>query len=185
MEFQVRSGNLQVDQALQAKLREITNSPQGKRAVARLVNKEGAVVRDICEEIAKEDLHQRSDPSRRSPESIAHGKRLHESFEVVPARENDYKLVVKVRNTHPAFPFVEKGTQPHRIQARDADKLIFPFDGAVGRGRKGAKGSFAIDWGDAPRFVGPVVDHPGTIGRDILGRAIRRYRRRAQRHRVS
>ena len=176
----MRWGNLRVNGDLRAKLEAYQRSPQGRSQLARVANRESKIVAEIAAEIAKEDLHQRADPSRRSPLSLAHGKRLHESFEAVPAKEVGYKLRASVRNTHPAFPMVEGGTPPHVITAHASSGLVFPWDGTrgVNVGRPGKKGTFAVNWGDAPTFVGPSVDHPGAEPRRILPRAVRRYRRR-------
>lgn len=176
-----RWGNLRANGDLRAKLEEYQRSPQGKAQLARVANRESRVMATIAAEIAEEDLHQRTDPSRRSPLSRGHGKRLHESFEAVPAKEVGYKLRAGVRNTHPAFPMVEGGTPPHVISAkRTPPSMVFPWDGTTGvsGGSPGKKGTFAVDWGDAPTFVGPTVNHPGAKPRNILPRAVRRYRRR-------
>jgi hypothetical protein len=180
---QVRWGALRVEGDLKRRLEEYQRSPGTRSAMARLANDESRKVVLICEEIAKEDLHQREDPSRRSPLSLQHGKRLHESFEIVPARESDYKLIAKVRNTHPAFPYVEKGTERHDIWA-SGHALKFPFNGGS-RGGPGKIGQFAVDWADGETVLRAQVDHPGAKPRNILGRAMRRYRRRAQKHRIS
>lgn len=181
---QVRWGALRVEGDLKRRLEEYQRSPGTRSAMARLANDESRKVVVICEEIAKEDLHQREDPTRRSPLSLQHGKRLHESFEIVPARESDYKMIAKVRNTHPAFRYVEGGTERHDIFARNGKALAFPYNGGAG-GRPGVKGRFAVDWADGELVLRGQVDHPGSAPRNILGRAMRRYRRRAQKHRIS
>lgn len=176
-----RWGNLKATGDLRAKLEAYQQSPAGRAQLARIANRESKVMAGIAAEIAEEDLHKRTDPTRRSPLSRAHGKRLHESFEAVPAKEVGYKLRAAVRNTHPAFPMVEGGTAPHVISAkRTPPSMVFPWDGTRGEsgGKAGVKGTFAVNWGDAPTFVGPTVNHPGAEPRRILPRAVRRYRRR-------
>ena len=177
-----RWGNLRTNGDLKAKLEAWQRSPSGRAQLARVANRESKIVAEIAAEVAEEDLHQREDPSRRSPLSVGHGKRLHESFEPVPAKEVGYKLRAAVRNTHPAFPMVEGGTAPHVITGgrNPSGKLVFPWDGTRGLhgGSPGQKGTFAVNWGDSPNFVGPTVDHPGAKARNILPRAVRRYRRR-------
>lgn len=176
-----RWGNLRGDEAFRAKLEEYQRSPAGRSQLARIANRESREMALIAAEIAEEDLHQRDDPSRRSALSLSHGKRLHESFEAVPAKEIGYKARAGVRNTHPAFRMVEGGTAPHVISAkRTPPTMVFPWDGTRGEsgGKAGVKGTFAIGWGDAPLFVGPTVNHPGAEPRRILPRAVRRYRRR-------
>lgn len=172
----VRWGSIRAEGDITRRIEEYRNSPSTKSAMARLINNESRKVVVICEEIAKEDLHQREDPSRRSPLSLQHGKRLHESFEIVPASESGYKPIAKVRNTHPAFKFVEGGTEPHDIHAT-GKALKFPFNGQPG-GRPGVLGQFAVDWADGETVLRGKVDHPGAAPRNILGRAVRRYRRR-------
>lgn len=175
-----RWGNLRANGDLREKLEAYQRSAAGRAQLARVANRESKVMAGIAAEIAEEDLHQRTDPSRRSPLSLAHGKRLHESFEPVPAKEIGYKLRAGVRNTHPAFPMVEGGTPPHVILAETSSGLVFPWDGTKGihGGRAGKKGTFAVNWGDAPTFTGDGVNHPGAEPRRILPRAVRRYRRR-------
>lgn len=175
-----RWGNLKANGDLRAKLEDYQRSPAGRAQLARIANRESKVMAGIAAEIAEEDLHKRTDPTRRSPLSLSHGKRLHESFEPVPAKEIGYKLRAGVRNTHPAFPMVEGGTSPHVIIAETSSGLVFPWDGTKGihGGRAGKKGTFAVNWGDAPTFTGDGVNHPGAEPRRILQRAVRRYRRR-------
>lgn len=187
MTAQVRWGALRVAPDLARRLEEYQRSAKGRAVLARVANGESRKIVVIAEEVAREDLHQRSDPSRRSPLSKSHGKRLHESFEAVPAKEVGYKMRAGIRNTHPAFKMVDGGTRPHVIVARQRPDLVFPWDGTRGAhgGRPGVKGSFAVEWGEAPTFVGPTVDHPGAAPRRILQRAVRRYRRRSQSYRVS
>ncbi len=188
MTAQVRWGALRVAPDLARRLEEYQRSAKGRAVLARVANGESRKIVVIAEEVAREDLHQRSDPSRRSPLSKSHGKRLHESFEAVPAKEVGYKMRAGIRNTHPAFKFVDGGTRPHVISATGTPpQLVFPWDGTrgVSGGKAGVKGTFAVDWEDAPAFVGPTVNHPGAAPRNILQRAVRRYRRRSQGYRVS
>ena len=182
-------GNVRLQGDLNARLRRLAEQPRTRGAAARILNNESRKIVQIAEEIALEDLHQRKDPTRRSDLSLEHGKRLHESFEMVPASEFGVgKLRVGIRNTHPAFKFVEYGTPRHDIEVRSGDGfLFFPWDGTrgVNRGAPGKKGRFAVDWDDADTFMGKKVNHPGAVARKIIPRAVRRYRRRSQRHRIS
>ena len=179
-----RWGYVRIEDHLDRWLERVKDSPAAKRKATMIVNREGEKVLAICREIADEELHRRDDPSRRSPESNAHGKHLHDSFYVVPARENDYKPILRIGNDHPAFPYIEKGTKAHSIAPRGDHPLAFPFNGGA-RGGVGRKGAFAVNWDEGEPMFRDGVDHPGVEPRNILGRALRRYRRRAQKHRIS
>lgn len=181
-------GYIQVDdEQIRRAIEKAKESPAAKRKAARIINNEARKVVVICQEIAEEDLHRRDDPRRRSAVSRRHGKHLHDSFEIVPAKESDYRPIVRVRNTHPAFKWIDKGTTRHPIPKGDPEGLMaFPWDGPVGRNESlGTKGAFPVDYADAPLAVFPAVIHPGNRAHNILQRAIRRYRRRAQSYRIS
>lgn len=156
----------------------LETDPKLRSAAARILNRESEKVRVIAKEITEKEIHRRPQ-ERRTKISLAHGAELHDSFEVVPAREvGPNQMKVSIRNTHPAFAAVNNGTPPHRIEPRVAKTLAFPFRGPVGKGQVGKLGTFAVRTGDAPMFYPQGVDHPGAQGHQILQRALRTYRRR-------
>lgn len=168
----------------EAKLRRLLADPRRRSGVVTLLNNEGRKMREIAEQISEDELHRRPD-DRRTPESLAHGKEYHDSWRVVPAKEQGYdKITVKIGNDHPAARIIENGAKPHTIQAPSddpRDALVFPFIGPVGRGGPGRKGGFAVPWGSAPEFFGTEVNHPGVGAHRIGRRARDTYRKRSKR----
>ncbi len=181
-----RQGQVRTVDNLDRWVERVKTSPQFRSAVTRIVNREGAKVVKIAEEIAEEELHRRDDPTRRSVISREHGKHLHDSFYLVPAKENDYKPVIRIGNDHPAYGYIDRGTPRHSIPVSVRRLQVFPWNGPVGRNESlGTKGSFPVDWADGNKHFTQVVDHPGNRPHTILARALRRYRRRSQKHRIS
>lgn len=176
----IRFGKLQVTPETEAKLRHMLQEPKLRSAVSRRLNDESRKIAAMCSELAALELHRRPD-ERRTELSLSHGKHYIDSFEAVPAKQFGVdRLKVAVTNTHPAHRMVEKGTRPHTISGRGGGKMSFPYLGYPA-GHGGPR-HFA-DWlvtGD-DYFVGPVVDHPGAVGHEIMRRTLREYRRRAQR----
>lgn len=178
-----RFGGLQATPETRAKLEHLLSNPKTRAAVARKLNRESEYIAQMCTQTAETELHRRSD-DRRTDLSKSHGTHYVDSFVAVPAKEVGVdKLRVAVRNTHPAHRFVEKGTQPHRIEASQANVLHFPYAGSPG-GHGGPRtfAPWAVEWSDTDgAFFGQGVDHPGAVRHEIMRRTLREYRRRAQR----
>lgn len=131
-------------------------------------------MRDNAQRITRNEIRDRSD-ERRTAESKAHGATYYESWKVIPAKLNGYKLEIVVYNDHPFAKAVENGTPEHIIVLRGSNKLSFPFN-AGSRGSVGSAGAFAVEWGEGSRMSRQAVKHPGATGHHIMERALMEWR---------
>lgn len=156
-------------------LHQLLSKPKNRATVSRILNAESAKIAAAAQQLAEQEVHRRPD-SRRTRESLEHGREYHDSFEVVPAKLLGVdKLRAAVVNTHPMARAVENGTPAHEITAREAPQLRFPFNRGP-RGGVGVLGGFAVNWG-GNSFIGQRVSHTGARGHRILARTLQAYRR--------
>jgi len=156
-------------------LRQLLSKPQNRSAASRILNRESQTIADAAQLLAERELHRRPD-SRRTHESLQHGREYHDSFEIVPAKLiGADRMRAAVVNTHPFARAVENGTPAHEITPSEAPQLRFPFNRGP-RGGVGVLGGFAVNWG-GNSFIGQRVSHPGAHGHRILARTLQAYRR--------
>lgn len=160
-------------------------NPRAKATLSRIANEQGRRVAFFAEQLAEEELNRRPE-ERRTAESRAHGKEYHDSFSFVVDMSNPRKIRIALQNDHPAARRIEKGTRRHDIPVSGTTYQRFPGDPTEARGgifpvagkgalRRGQKGQFPIE---GPPWVHTYkVDHPGTAARNIMARALDRYRK--------
>lgn len=168
-------GQPSIDPSQLQHLRYLLARDAGARGTAAsILNREARRMRDAAQRITRNEIRDRPD-SRRSAESLAHGKTYYESWDFKPARLNGYRLEIVVFNDHPFARAVEAGTPEHVIAPRGPHKLSFPFNGGA-RGSVGSAGRWAVDFDEGPRMARAGVKHPGAAPHRIMERAVMEWR---------